>query len=209
MPKTVQLPAGSVVALFGGSFDPPHRAHCAIPTFLLEQKLADQVWYIPVKNHPFGKRLSSDQDRINMVQFCIDQAVKDHPEFASKLRVDTWEIEKNTSSYTIQTLDDLAAQYPDISFRWVIGTDNLAKFHLWGKDAQRIPSDYGMFVYPRSGYPPTPLLPGMTFLKDAPEVNASSTEIRELMKDHHALKALKKLVLPEIEEYIVQHHLYQ
>jgi len=200
-----QQPA-QTVALFGGSFDPPHQAHCAIPTFLLKKRLVDQVWYVPVKNHPFGKQLSSDEHRVNMVQLCIDHLKKENPLFSNQLRIDTWEIEQNTSSYTIQTLDDLSAEYPDISFKWVIGTDNLAQFHLWGNDAQRIPAEYGMFVYPRFGFPPTPLLPGMTFLKDAPQVKVSSTEVRELVQRQCNLQ---QFVCPEIEQYIADHHLYQ
>ncbi|CAG0911057.1 unnamed protein product [Cyprideis torosa] len=33
--------------------------------------------------------------------------------------------------FTAQTLSHLRADFPDVSFAWLMGADNLAQFHLW------------------------------------------------------------------------------
>lgn len=193
------------IALFGGSFDPPHIAHQQIPLFLLDNHLADEVWFVPVKHHPFGKVVTSDEQRVAMLEKMIQRITEEYPEYAQKLRIECWEIDKNHSSYTAQTLDALAKQHPDKKFSWVIGTDNLEKFHLW-HEYQRITQEFGVFVYPRVGYPPTSLREGMTYLSNAPEVNVSSTEIRQKVK---AKETITSLVTAQVEQHIVQEHLYQ
>jgi nicotinate-nucleotide adenylyltransferase len=197
--------AKQTIALFGGSFDPPHIAHQQIPLFLLKNHLVDEVWYVPVKHHPFGKVLAPDEQRVAMLEKMIQCLVKENPKYAQKLRIECWEVDKNHSSYTIQTLDALAKQHPEKKFSWVIGTDNLEKFHLW-HEYQRIIQEFGVFVYPRVGYPPTPLRNGMTYLSTAPEVNVSSTELRQKIK---AKEPITNLVTDQVEQHIVQEQLYQ
>jgi nicotinate-nucleotide adenylyltransferase len=202
---TLVIPEGTVIALFGGSFDPPHLAHQHIPFFLLKQKLVDQVWFVPVKHHPFGKVVSSDEQRLAMLGAVLHNFTHTHFEFRDQLRIETCEIDENHSSYTANTLDLLAKQHPGVQFRWVIGSDNLEKFHLW-HDYKRIAEQYGIFVYPRVGYPPTPLIPGMQFLADAPEVDVSSTLVRRKVRLNEPISTF---VLPEVADYMSKHHLYQ
>ena len=202
---TAQHQVKQTIALFGGSFDPPHIAHQHIPLFLLKKHLADEVWFVPVKHHPFGKVVTPDEQRVVMVEKMIQHLIAEYPEYAQKLRIECWEIHKNQRSYTVQTLAALAQQYPDKKFSWVIGTDNLEKFHLW-HEYQRIIQEFGVFVYPRVGYPPVPLREGMTYLAHAPEVNVSSTELRQKVK---AKKTITNLVIPQVEQHIMQEQLYQ
>lgn len=192
------------IALFGGSFDPPHLAHQQIPVFLLQESFVDEVWYVPVKHHPFGKVVSLDKDRLHMLHTVIQHIVVQHPEYEEKLRIESWELEQNQKSYTIQTLEELSAQYPDVHFRWVIGSDNLEQFHLW-HHYQEILQNYGVFVYPREKYPAEPLREGMTLLEHAPTVVVSSTQVRAAVQ---ASTSISSLVLPEVEQFILQHKLY-
>lgn len=194
-----------IIALFGGSFDPPHSAHQHIPLFLLKNKFAQQVWYVPVKHHPFGKTVSSDTDRLAMLELLVTRLKNEHPEFAAQLCIETHELEANQTSYTIDTLEGLAAKFPQYEFRWVVGSDNLAKFNQWDR-YQDILHKFGVFVYPRENYPAEPLLPGMVFLLNAPIVKVSSTQVRTQVKGQQPVTAL---VLPEVAEYIAEHDLYQ
>ena len=90
--------------------------------------------------------------------------------------------------YTIRTLDALKATYPEDTFTLVIGSDNLADIRRW-KDYSRILSEYGVIVYPRSGFDTekekTDLLnedPSyMIEILDAELVDISSTTIREAL----------------------------
>jgi hypothetical protein len=49
-----------------------------------------------------------------------------------KTRIELYELDQTEVNYTFNTLDAMAAKYPEHEFSWVIGSDNLAKFHLWG-----------------------------------------------------------------------------
>lgn len=194
-----------IVALFGGSFDPPHTAHQFIPLFLLEHHFAEHVWYVPVKHHPFGKTVSSDQHRVAMLELLVDFLKEKHPELEDKLCIETHEIEQDGTSYTIDTLESLAKKFPQYSFRWVIGSDNVQKFAKWER-YQDILQKFGVFVYPRDGYPATPLLPGMVYLQNAPVVKVSSTEVRQHVS---ARQSIDELALPAVAKYISTQKLYQ
>lgn len=200
------------IALFGGSFDPPHKAHQEIPVFLLERKLVDEVWYVPVKLHPFGKNISADKDRLAMLEKVLEEIRTTHPDLKDKIKINTWELEQQEQSYTIHTLDSFAQEYPDNKFQWVIGSDNLEKFNLW-QDYKRILEEYGVFVYPRQGYFIRDLRGGMHYLGDGPFIPISSTEIRKGIQSPKFVasdtSALPEFILPEVAEYATKHRLYK
>ena len=52
------------IALFGGSFDPPHLGHVFAAIHARVVGLVDEVWILPVANHPYGKQLSPWQQRL-------------------------------------------------------------------------------------------------------------------------------------------------
>lgn len=56
------------VALFGGSFNPPHVAHQLVALYALETQPIDELWFLPVWDHVFGKQLASYADRVAMCE---------------------------------------------------------------------------------------------------------------------------------------------
>ena len=183
--------------LFGGSFDPPHLAHLQIPLAILQEGLAAEVWYVPAKQHPHLKPLSPEKDRLAMLQLML-------PPDEPRLQIKTWELEQKTVSFSINTLQALSKKYPDRHFSWLIGSDNLAKFSTWHAAAEILDA-FGVVVYPRKGYPIEPLLPGMTLLKDVPESDISSREVKRRIE---AGQPFEHLVSPGVEEYIQTHTVY-
>jgi nicotinate-nucleotide adenylyltransferase len=189
------------IALFGGSFDPPHIGHQTVTTQLLQRKIADKVWFVPVQNHPFRKAMSSVQDRLTMLEL----AIADLPaEVADKTKIEQYEIDRPEVSYSLTTLEALSAKYPQHTFSWVIGSDNLGSFDQWYKFTELL-SKFGVFVYPRQGFIPTPLHEGMVFLKDFPKIAVSASEIRQAV---HKGESITGKVAPEVEKYIMVHSLY-
>src|SRR5207249_1390676 len=45
------------IALFGGSFDPPHVGHLLAAAYVLATEPVDELWFVPVFGHPLGKRI--------------------------------------------------------------------------------------------------------------------------------------------------------
>ena len=103
--------------------------------------------------------------------------------------MDDIELDMEAPHYTIRTLDALKELEPENSYTLIVGADNLESFPRW-KDYERILCEYGIAVYPRKGFDMEELKQrlidgsekGRDFkitLLDAPEVNISSSEIRE------------------------------
>jgi len=44
------------IALFGGSFDPPHVGHLLAAAYVLATEPVDELWLVPVFEHPLGKK---------------------------------------------------------------------------------------------------------------------------------------------------------
>lgn len=183
------------ICLFGGAFDPPHVGHLQVAHSLLEKEICDEVWFVPVKQHPFGKEVQTNGHRVKMLELMLE------PE----MRVEEYELEHATKSYSFQTLEALSKQHPEHQISWVIGSDNLEKFHLWG-DYQHLLEKYRVYVYPRKDFAFEPVREGMVCLENFPEVEVTSTRIRELLRQG---KSVSGLVTKEVERYIRENELYR
>jgi len=156
------------IAVFGGSFDPPHTGHMMACYFLLGVHGADEVWLVPVFNHPFAKPLSPYEKRVEM---CRLAAVP----FRDRVKVDTIESEMGEGPvYTVDLLAELRRRHPEHSFAFVVGSDTLAESRCW-KDFDKIQTLAELIVLQRRGSADsgkkTPFL--------LPEL--SSTQIRNLL----------------------------
>lgn len=184
------------IALFGGAFDPPHVGHQQVARALLTNAIVDEVWFVPVKHHPFSKPLqATDQQRVEMLQLIVEP----------HMRIESYELASPEVSYAYYTLQALAKQYPHHSFSWVLGSDNLPAFHKWGFYEQLL-EKFTVYVYPRTGSPFEPLYDNMIPLTTMPEVEASSTKVRERVK---AGQPIDDLVTASVAAYIADHQLYR
>lgn len=198
------------ITLFGAAFNPPHLGHQQIVVSLLKEKLSDAVWLVPVKEHPFGKRLAPAADRLAMTQLLANSIQAELSEVGENadeqaVRVDTFELDEPGISYSFRTLLALSERYPDHQFSFVIGSDNLATFHKWDQYEAML-AQFPFFVYPRHGFPFVPLLAGMTPMQNMAEVRVSSTQIREKLKVD---EVIGELVPKSVVEYIKDKNLYR
>ncbi len=91
------------IGIFGGTFDPPHVAHLAVAEEAREALGLDRVIFVPA-GQPWQKAdrpISPAPARLAMVE----RAVAANPAFA----VDGREVERPGPSYTVETLEVLAA----------------------------------------------------------------------------------------------------
>jgi nicotinate-nucleotide adenylyltransferase len=116
------------VAVFGGSFNPPHVAHVLACTLVLAVEDVDRVLVVPTYRHPFAKALAPYDDRVAMCELGMGSV--------SGVEVSRIEEMLGGESRTLRTLEHLAAAHPDWRLRLVIGADILAETPKWfGFDA--------------------------------------------------------------------------
>lgn len=158
------------VALFGGSFNPPHVGHLLSAAYVRAVTGVDAVWLMPAFRHAFRKELAPWEDRLRMCRA-----------MASVLtQVEVTEVEADVpgDGRTLDTLEHLRALHPGFTFRLVIGTDILAETDQW-KAFDRVVELAPPFILGRSGHPKPATLPaGTTWLGEVPMPEVSSTEVR-------------------------------
>lgn len=153
------------VAVFGGSFNPPHVGHGMVAAWLGWTAQVDEVWLVPTFHHAFGKPLAPFTNR---VAACRALAALVGP----WVRVQEIEAELPTPSFTIHTLDALAARHPGHQLRLVVGADNLAARTKW-RAWDRIEAEYAPIVVGR----------GELHVAGAPSFpDVSSTEVRRRLQ---------------------------
>jgi len=158
------------VAVYGGSFNPPHVAHAMVASWLVWSGEVDQVWFVPVYQHAFekvhGKKLVSYETRLKWCELMT-------AELGSRFKTSRIESTLPTPSYSIDTLRALAQQYPDNEFRLVVGADVVSQLPQW-KEWEQIESLFAPIIVGRVGYE------GHRAKMVFPDV--SSTEIRDAVK---------------------------
>lgn len=188
------------VALYFGSFNPVHVGHIGLANFVLQNKLADELWLIVSPNNPLKEQseLISEEHRIQMLHLAMNHH--------AHIRISDIEFDMPKPSYTIHTLEKLTLQYPENQFILMIGSDNALVFNQW-KDYKIILQKYPVWVYPRRNYELKDvenLYPEMQKI-DSPYFDISSTDIRLQIKSG---ENPGKWLHPDVYKYILNHRLY-
>jgi nicotinate-nucleotide adenylyltransferase len=197
-PPSSPASPGSRVALFGGSFNPPHVAHQLVALYVLETQPIDELWFVPTFAHPFGKALVAYDHRIAMCELAaaaLGPRAKVSPAEA-ELAIRPGFI----ASHTIDLVDRVIAL--GHAPRLVIGADivrEAAKWHRWADVVARAPP----IVVGRGGY--AALGGGAAGEVTMPAVSA--THVRDLLARGGSGAA--GLVPRDVLRYIAEHKLYQ
>ncbi len=110
------------IALFGGSFDPPHLGHVAIVEALEKLDFIDKIIIVPAFLNPFKtKTFASSEQRLAWLE-CLFETKK-------KVCIENYELVQKRKVTSIETVEYLLQKYAKIYF--VIGADNLANLHQW------------------------------------------------------------------------------
>ncbi|MGV8161903.1 MAG: nicotinate (nicotinamide) nucleotide adenylyltransferase [Candidatus Nanoarchaeia archaeon] len=182
------------IGIYGGSFNPVHRDHETIVNSVLEQKLVDEVWLVPCKNHAFEKELISPEHRINMLNLVFEEYVN--------VKIDYTELESDAKSYTAQTIKTLKKQY-DYDFHFIAGTDVLNELNRW-RDSDYLKNNLNFIAVQRQGHPLIIDNLNLDAIIDPP-LSISSTDIRKRINER---KSISHLVNPKVEKYIQEKKLY-
>jgi nicotinate-nucleotide adenylyltransferase len=191
------------VALFGGSFNPPHVAHQLVGLYVLETAPVDQLWFVPAFQHAFDKPLEPFTERFRMCELAAAA-------LGPRARVCDIEARLGGPSLTLKTVQRLQGEHPGTAFSLVVGADLMGEIDGW-YGAATLRSLVPFIVVGRAGAPGDGALPstGAVAAGSAPVAVAmpavSSTEIRRaLARGGDAAPFVAKSVL----DYITSRGLY-
>jgi len=190
------------IGIYGGSFNPPHLGHLIVLESVQDQLRFDKVLFIPAANPPHKNdpTLAPSADRLEMTRLAI--------EGNAVFQASDIEIKRDGRSYSIDTLDSLAAEHPGDKFSLIIGADNFLEFETW-KSAQAILTKAEVVVMNRQGFS---VQPGknefvrMVRFVHVPDIGISSTDIRRRVK---LGRSIRYLVPQSVENYIRRKGLYR
>lgn len=112
----------NTIALFGGSFDPPHVGHEAVVKALQKLSYIDKIVIMPTFLNPF--KHSFDAPAVLRLKWLKSIFLDDN-----NVLVDDYEVSLGKKVPTIQTVTHLLKSYDKIFL--VIGADNLANLEQW------------------------------------------------------------------------------
>jgi nicotinate-nucleotide adenylyltransferase len=186
------------IAVYGGSFDPPHVAHVLVACWARSSGDVDRVIVVPTWRHAFEKRSAPYEDRVTMCEMAM----------APLEGVEVSRIEREIQeSRTLHVLEALQEAEPEARLRLVIGTDILPstpKWHRWDAVAALAPP----LLVGRRGYPADEATLAAHGLHEPPLTmpELSSTEMRRRLGSGESVEGR---VPPAVAEYARARKLYQ
>jgi nicotinate-nucleotide adenylyltransferase len=201
------------IILFGGSFDPPHVAHVSLPMAAREAVGADLVVYVPAAKapHKLDKVQTDPIHRLAMLRLALQDI-----QHAALLTDELDRAADGRPSYTVDTLETIRNRLgADTLLRLLIGADQVRIFDKW-REPKRVVELAEPLVMVRPPDMRDSLLASLRDeqarvewaprLVDVPEVDISSTDIRERVAQG---KPVAGQVSPAVETYIREHGLYK
>ncbi len=203
------------IGIFGGTFNPPHKGHTRMIDKLAEELELDKVLIIPNKipTHKRCDQLAENKDRLAMCRLAFTNP---------KYEISTMEMERESDSYTIYTVNELKKKYPNDELYLIIGSDMFLIFNKWYKHRELLDActicvasrhnddtiqELRAYAFEKLGI----YIDGNTLKGKGIHISTldayivSSSEIRQRIDEG---KSLYGIVEPEIIEYMENNKLY-
>jgi nicotinate-nucleotide adenylyltransferase len=214
------------LGIFGGSFNPIHLGHLLLAESFREHLALDRLLFVPVGRPPHKDAgdVISALHRYAMVSL----AVAGHGSFAAS----DVEVRRLGPSYTVETLEVVAGEWPDARLFLVMGGDTFIDLPSW-RTPERLTARATLAVGHRRGsafdpdgpgarsvlellgrrtwqrVPPASadaIVPGEVVLVDALSLPVSAREVRRRCAVGESVRYLVPLT---VAEYIAAHDLYR
>lgn len=202
-------PVRKKVLLYGGTFDPPHKAHVELPYHIADEFRLDEVWFLPAGNPPHKSRVVTPwEHREAMLLKTLS--------FRSRTQICYYDMWRTKPCYTVDTLESLTAASPEIKFHLLMGTDQAFSFETWDKyrDIVELAKIIVMTRPPATEEEVRQKLPKIlqqhaTVFKP-PQMDVSSTALRELLvKGKYEDPMVQNFLYPQVIQYIKEKGLYR
>ncbi|WP_457444648.1 nicotinate-nucleotide adenylyltransferase [Roseateles sp. P5_E4] len=190
------------LAIFGGSFDPPHLGHLAFARFALDALAPDRMVWLPAGRQwqKPDQIMAAAVHRAGMIK----RLIAGEPRFV----VDERELHRRGPSFTADTLREFASQNAGTELMFLIGQDQYARLPSWYQ-VETITTLATLVVVPRAGEAVVtpPGLPAHRLQVLAlPEIPLSSTAVRDAVARG---EDISPMVGAEVASYIASHRLYE
>ena len=196
------------IAIFGGAFNPIHKAHIEIAKIASISHQA--VWIMPCFSHVHGKNMAPAMDRLAMCRLGITSACT---QFHSPVYVSSYEIDNELSGGTYETLLQLKKDF-SAEFSVIIGQDNADTINTW-RNWEKLINEFSFFVVPRLPFSPLVnawyqkdphIYENNCFVKYVPTY--SSTQAREEIRQYRKTLVPPTHLIQDVIDYIIDKNLY-
>ncbi len=195
------------IGIFGGSFDPIHIGHLIMADSFYYQYKLDKLLFIPSHQSPlknFKKNVSNE---------ILLELLKDSISYNKNYETEVFEIQKQETSYTYDTISYLKTKY-DAEFYLLIGDDQFLQFRKW-KNWEELLKSIHLVVARRENFNYDEIMNvaeyytkmgfEINFL-EAPFIEISSSYIRNCIKEN---LTFKNLVPEKVYKKIIEDDLYK
>jgi nicotinate-nucleotide adenylyltransferase len=192
--------------IFGGTFDPIHQGHVTTSLAAFAELNGDLMHVMPSAQPPHRDYPgASAEQRLAMVEL----AYAGHPQIIAE----DCELKREGPSYSLLTLQEMHARWPQDQLVFLLGNDAFAKLDSWYGWQELL--QYADLAVMRRDAQDTPWTPAVEqlvrshsdsiYLLETPNIAVSATELRAAIANN---KAWRDQVPNAVANYIEQHHLY-
>ena len=197
------------IALFGGSFDPPHNGHIAIAKAAADKFELERVLFAPVAHQPLKHDIGAAPfaDRVAMVELACKADLRFFASEVDGPRLD------GGPNYTVTTLRTLRERMPQAELFNLVGADSFLSLREWF-DPEGLLDVAEWIVVSRPGYSLDDISNlrlsrrqrERVHLLETVEEDVSATELRERLERGDSCS---DLLTPSVGAYIEAHRLYR
>ena len=207
------------IAIYGGSFNPPHKGHTLLIKYVLENTDLKKIIVVPVFSPPHKSNgdMLAFRHRFAMLSLLLRELVNKHQ--SERVKLSILEKQLPTPSYTYNTLEALKKSYPKQRITVMVGEDmyyTLPSWHAY----QELLKQYSFIVFKRVHQTHSKnemkkiVSRARTYFIDNPLWGYDSNNIRKLFKNYSKNKnkiitdQLENMLSVSVLNYILKYNLY-
>lgn len=194
---------------FGGSFNPPTKAHEELAKEIMKEFNLDKLFFVPVGNTYQKNGLIDEKDRYRMLNILFEEE--------EKIEVSDLELQTEQSLKAIDVFSLIEARYKNEEIFYIMGDDNLEKTPNW-KAAEELLKNHKFIILKRNNKELKELIQNSNMLWKYKEnfyeskmqklIPYSSSQVRKAIQLGNT-EEIEKMVNPKVYQYITEKNLYQ
>ena len=198
------------IGIMGGTFDPIHNGHLMLGEYAYKEFQLDRIWFLPNGNPPHKSDDTIESQTKNRVEM-VKRAISETEYFSMQL----YEVENKDLHYSYKTMKYFKENYPDHEFYFIIGADSLFSIETWMHPELLLKNCIILAAF-RDDKGRDEMLAQIRYLNqkyeadirllNTPNVDISSSEIREMLKEGQSIEGI---VPDSVLAYIEEKQLYR